>query len=109
METFQNKEFDLPVGEQVDKKNPTRNTTFADIVVSLMQSPPKNGWDTSSMRSALKIEDLFKPIQDKPEETVQIEDADLEYLKKQVENATYSIKHRGIIEFDEYVKSLPKK
>ena len=82
--------------------------SYADLVVACSNFIPKDlvreGWSPALQKESFRLEDAFKEAETGA--TLKIEDADIKLVKKFCSDFPWVMKHRDLVEFDEYVKSL---
>lgn len=100
MTKFENKETSM--------KQDGNKMTYADLVLACSNFVPKQfakeGWSPKLQKESFRLEDAFSNA--KPKKTLEVEDADIQLVKKFCSDFPWSRKHRDLVAFDDYIKSL---
>jgi hypothetical protein len=76
---------------------------------SVCDHPPQGGWTKDEMKRRLRIEDVLDYVTENDEKVIELEDSDFNNFKALLDKKVWPIKHKGIVEFDDYIKSLTRK
>jgi|LakMenEpi03Aug12_release.lakeMendotaPanAssembly.Ray.scaffolds.fasta_scaffold1170408_2 hypothetical protein len=79
-----------------------KDVTYAELLKMCNDSTPTQGWTKATMKTAIKIDYVLE----KKGETIELEDADFEYLKPLVSNMNWVIKSQVLVDFTDYIESL---
>ena len=102
MVKFENKSTEITMAMDAEGKD-LRILDYADLVVMLLNNPPKQGWTTSEMRLRIKIEDKLENTE--TDSTVEFEEKEVQKIIECL-NMPWSFKHKAIIEFEDYLLSF---
>ncbi len=75
---------------------------YSDLLIGLLNKPVEAGYSTMDMRRDFKIIDKLESALD----TIDLEDSEFAHLKSLFSNAKYHIRHKDLIEFEDYILSL---
>lgn len=93
MKTFENKETKI--------KNKDVNVTYKDLAhMCVNHVDPSKGMSGEEMRLTIRVIDSLQ------EESINLEDADADFLKQKVEEMKWAQAHKDILAFIDYVKNL---
>ena len=92
---IENKSTSIKVGDDKFLK-------YSDLLIGLINRPVESGYSTMEMRRDFKIIDKLESALD----TISLEDSELTHLKSLFSNAKYHIRHKDLIEFEDYILSL---
>lgn len=92
---IENKSTSIKVGDDKFLK-------YSDLLIGLINRPVESGYSTMEMRRDFKIIDKLESALD----TINLEDSELTHLKSLFSNAKYHIRHKDLIEFEDYILSL---
>lgn len=102
MTKFENRET------SIEKEGGKGLMCYADLVVACSNYIPRGfereGWSPLLQKESFRLEDAFKNAE--PKKDINIEDADIQLAKKFCQDFPWSLRHRDLVEFDEYIKSL---
>lgn len=84
-----------------------RQIEFSDVqnyagLIRVCVSVPGQGIDLDAMRKRLRVLDALEKAGD----TIEIEDADLKTVQECVKQMKWSVVHRDIVEFGDYIGGL---
>ena len=93
MKTIENKTTEINVNDGIERHT---NCTYAKLIELLVIGYPKQGgFDYKDITHRMRINDVVK----KANGTIDLEDADYEYLKKLVESMRWNFVHKDILQF----------
>jgi hypothetical protein len=95
MKNLENKETEL-------RKTETELTTYADLVRSVNDFTPEGGFNKSTMKLSLKIDEKLEQANG----TIELEDAEAEYLKGIIAVYPWALKHKDVLAFVEAIENL---
>ena len=92
MKTIQNKTIKL-----LDK-----DVKYAELLRACNDVPPKEGWTAQEQKKSLRIDTAI----DKAGDTIDLEDADFEYIKPKVVSMPWAMKSQDLVDFTDYISGL---
>ena len=75
---------------------------YGHLMLSCLNVMPKGGWTTTVMKERISTELKI----DVEKEEVKLSHADIAVLKECVKNFAWGMKHKDLIEFEDYIMSL---
>lgn len=103
MKKFENRGTTITKGMDNEGKS-LGNATYFDLAIILLDCEPKTGWTPSIMAERYRVEDKIRDIEEG--ETVDLEDAEFDKIVEQLDTMKWKMKHRDIVDFDQYVRSI---
>ena len=100
MITLENKPTSIEVKDETGKLVKTADYGYFIDMVCI--APPSNGFALTDIEHRLSIRKAVK----KSDGTINLEDADVKYLKGLVKTARFPIAHEDILGFVKYVESI---
>jgi len=91
---IENKKTTLPKAEDAV-------VNYAELLSSLLNRPLSKTIDLKGMRRDLRLMDLLDTTED-----IELSKEDFDYLKDLVDNSEWTIKHKDIVAFADYIDSL---
>ena len=79
-----------------------KDVTYAELLRACNDVAPEKGWTVSEQKKALRVDTAL----DNAKETIELEDADFDYLKPKVTGMTWALKAQALVDFTEYIESL---
>lgn len=83
--------------------------SYADLVKACSNFVPKNlaqeGWTVTLQKESFRIEMALEKAK-KAGDTIEIEDNDVDLIKKFCVGFPWAMKHKDLVEFEEYVETL---
>lgn len=76
--------------------------TYAHLILACLNAMPKGGWTTSLMRERMNVEAKISVDAQEAELT----NGDIAIIKDCVKNFAWGMKHKDLIEFEDYIMSL---
>ena len=82
--------------------------SYSDLIKECINVIPKDlareGWTPSLQKESFRVEDAMSKA--KPNKTFDIEDSDVNLIKKFCSDFPWAMRNKDLVEFDEYIKSL---
>lgn len=97
MVKIENKTVTLKTGQEV---------TYKELCLRCNDVLPEKGWTSAEQKKSLRVDTAFENI--KEDNTIDIEDADFEYLQMKVATMPWAIKDQALVDFSEYIAGLKK-
>jgi len=79
-----------------------KDATYAELLKACNDVTLEKGWTKADMKASLKVDTALEAAK----ETIELEDADFEYLKPKVSNMPWAVKDKALVEFTEYIESI---
>lgn len=79
-----------------------KETTYAELLSACNDVVPDKGWTPQEQKKALRVDTAIE----KAGETIELEDADFEYIKPKVSSMPWAIKDKVLVEFTDYIEGL---
>jgi hypothetical protein len=95
MKQLENKLTSIPLNE-------TSNARYSDLLMLVINRPLKSGVTTQDMRRDFKILDKLEASKD----VIEFTDEELAYIKASLPNVQYPLKHRDVVDFEDYIESI---
>jgi len=108
MKRIENRKTEITESRNVTEENPTGdivNLGFLDLLLTGLNSPPKEGFTTSEMKERFNVISKIEDV--KIGDTVELEDAEfLVAYNCRIKN--WRMMHRDIVAFDEHLEEVKK-
>lgn len=95
MKTIENKETALKLNEE-------ENVKYSHLLITVLNQPPKEGATIQDMRRDFRLIDLLEGAK----ETFELNEADIKYVATAISKCVWGIRHKDLIEFEDYINSL---
>ena len=79
-----------------------KDVTYAELLRACNDVAPEKGWTATEQKKALRVDTAL----DKAVETIDLEDADFDYIKPKVSAMTWALKSQVLVEFSDYIEGL---
>lgn len=92
----------LELKETEIKKSNTETLNYKELISAALNVVPQGGFSPEEIRKRLRVIDAL----DKSNEVFELEDADVETLKRCVKEMKWGVMHKNIVEFNDDVQNL---
>lgn len=100
--TFENKATKIRLGVEEDSKF----LTYVGLLTGIIgRQAVDKAWTIDELKKRLDVVERLEAV-DLDVESIEFNSSELALVKKEVEDAKWTIAHRDIVDFVEYVKSL---
>lgn len=96
MKTIENKKTSILIAEN-------KTASYADLIKLIINNPGREGFDLKAIKQRLEI---ISNIETAKDDKIEIENANIELIKKLVDEYKWATIHKEIVEFIEYIKSI---
>ena len=79
-----------------------KDVTYAELLRACNDVAPEKGWTNSEQKKSLRVDTAL----DKATDTIELEDADFDYIKPKVSTMTWALKSQVLVDFTDYIEGL---
>lgn len=79
-----------------------KDVKYSELLRACNDVAPEKGWTATEQKKALRIDTAI----DKATDTIELEDADFDYIKPKVIAMPWAIKSQDLVDFTDYIEGL---
>lgn len=79
-----------------------KDVKYAELLRACNDVAPEKGWTATEQKKALRIDTAIEKATD----TIDLEDADFEYIKPKVTSMAWAIKDKALVDFTDHIEGL---